>query len=259
MSITEARDAERDATEGAPPPLPSDAALFLDFDGTLAPIQDDPDAVRLPEGGAATLERLADALGGALALVSGRDARDLTARVPSSLWRAGNHGGMVLEPGRTEPDAVPSAPPALREAAERAARAHGAWVEEKAAVLALHTRANPDAEPAILAALRDVLTEGHDYKLQHGKRIIELKPRGMDKGVIIARLCEAPPFAGRVPVFLGDDTTDEDGFAVAARLGGFAVKVGDGATAARYRLGGPDGVWSWLERADGLTGTGGRR
>ena len=240
-----------------------ETALFLDFDGTLAPIQDDPDAVRLPEGGADVLERLAGALGGALALVSGRDARDLTARVPLSLWRAGNHGGMVLAPGEAEPETVPAAPAALREAAERVASEHGAWVEEKAAVLALHTRANPGAEPSILRALRAVIAEGgagRGYKLQHGKRIIELKPQGVDKGVVIASLCEAPPFAGRVPVFLGDDTTDEDGFAVAQRLSGFAVKVGDGATSARYRLPGPDGVWSWLERGvDGLTGTGGRR
>ena len=237
-----------------------ETALFLDFDGTLAPIQDDPDAVRLPTGGAGVLEALAEGLGGALALVSGRDARDLTERVPLSLWRAGNHGGMVLAPGVAEPVEVPCAPAGLREAAERVAEAHGAWVEEKAAVLALHTRRNPGAEPAILDALRAALDKRDDYKLQHGKRIIELKPLGMDKGVVIARLCEAGPFAGRMPVFVGDDTTDEDGFEAVAALGGVAVKVGDGATSARYRLPDPAGVWSWLEHArDGLTGTRGRR
>ena len=244
-------------THPAPPPglIGPDAALFLDFDGTLAAIQDDPAAVRLPPGGAETLIRLAEALGGALALVSGRDARDLTERVPDSLWRAGNHGGMVLRPGEREPapDAIPAAPPALKRAAERLAGLHGIWVEEKAAVLALHTRENPGAELAILDTLRAVLAEGHPYKLQHGKRIIELKPQGTDKGVAIRRLCEDAPFAGRTPVFVGDDTTDEDGFAAVASLGGHAVKVGDGASSARYRLPGPDGVWSWLEHAaDGL-------
>ena len=238
------------------PPLDlvgSSTALFLDFDGTLAAIQDDPGAVRLRAGGAATLERLAAGLRGALALVSGRDARDLTERVPLSLWRAGNHGGMVLEPGQREPSEVPAPPAGLRAAANRIARAHGAWVEEKAAVLALHTRANPDAEPAILEALRGVVAAGHAYKLQHGKRIIELKPEGMDKGVVIRSLCGTAPFAGRTPVFVGDDTTDEDGFAAVASLGGAGVKVGDGASSARYRLPGPDGVWSWLEHAaDGL-------
>ena len=236
-------------TNAVPPPglITRGTALFLDFDGTLSPIKDDPDACRLPEGGAAVLTGLAEALGGALALVSGRDARDLAARTPRGIWRAGNHGGIVLRPGQTEPDAVPAAPEALLALAEEVAgEAPGVRVEEKAAVLAIHTRAVPEREAAILERLREAVGALDGYKLQHGKRIIELKPEDMDKGVVIGRLCAAAPFAGRSPVFAGDDTTDEDGFAVVHDLHGHAIKVGDGASQARYRLPHPDAVWDWL-------------
>ena len=225
-------------------------ALFLDFDGTLSPLKDDPDACQLPDGGEAVLTGLSGALGGALAMVSGRDARDLTKRTPLSVWRAGNHGGIVLRPGQAEPDEVPRAPEALTALARRVADAHpGVVLEEKAAVLAVHTRACPDREPDVLARLREGVTSVPGYKLQHGKRIVELKPEGVDKGVVIERLMGDAPFEGRAPVFLGDDTTDEDGFLVVQRLGGEAVKVGDGATSARYRLAGPDAVWAWLRAA----------
>ena len=235
-----------------PPPglIGADAALFLDFDGTLSPIKDDPDACALPEGGTELLTGLSRALGGALAMVSGRDARDLTKRTPLSVWRAGNHGGIVLAPGQAEPDEVPEAPEALAAVARRIAGDHpGVVLEEKAAVLAVHTRACPECEPDVLAALKDAVADVPGYKLQHGKRIVELKPEGVDKGVVIERLCQAAPFANRVPIFAGDDTTDEDGFAAVARLGGHAVKVGDGATSARYRLADPDAVWDWLRAA----------
>ncbi|MBB4659603.1 trehalose-phosphatase [Parvularcula dongshanensis] len=238
------------ASEAPPHDFLSGAALFLDFDGTLSPLQDDANAVWLPEGGAEMLDALEKALGGALALISGRDGRDLSRRVPTSLWRAGNHGNMVLAPGVSEPGTLPEAPADLLRAAEAIAHANrGVFVEEKAAVLAIHTRANPEAEPAVLDALRGLAAKTEGYKLQHGKRVIELKPVGMDKGVAIERLMEDAPFAGRRPVFFGDDATDEDGFAVVQRLGGEAVKVGDGDTIARYRLDDPDDVWAFLKEA----------
>lgn len=239
--------------ENATPPaglIDAGTALFLDFDGTLNALQDDPDACALPPGGAEVLIALSDALGGALAMVSGRDARDLTKRVPLSVWRAGNHGGIVLAPGQADADDVPEAPGALLAVAKTIAAEHpGVFVEEKAAVLAIHTRARPDAEADVLAALGSAVADVPGYKLQHGKRVIELKPEGVDKGVVITRLSGDEPFAGRTAIFVGDDTTDEDGFAAVAALGGHAVKVGDGATSARYRLGDPDAVWAWLRAA----------
>ena len=235
----------------APPGLITrDAALFLDFDGTLTALRDDPDQCALPDGGAELLTGLSDRLDGALAMVSGRDARDLTRRTPLGVWRAGNHGGIVLAPGQAEPKEVPAAPEALVTTAQRIAGAHpGVFVEEKAAVLAVHTRPCPECEPDVLAALEEAVADVPGYKLQHGKRVIELKPQGVDKGVVIERLMADAPFARRAPVFVGDDTTDEDGFAAVARLGGQAVKVGDGDTSARYRLADPDAVWAWLRAA----------
>ena len=240
------------ARDEAPPPglLSARSALFLDFDGTLTALRDDPDACALPGGGADVLSGLSGRLGGALAMVSGRDARDLTRRTPIELWRAGNHGGIVLPPGQAEPDEVPEAPDALLAVARRVADAHpGVFVEEKAAVLAVHTRACPACEPDVLAALKDAVADVPGYKLQHGKRVIELKPEGVDKGVVIRRLMGEATFEGRVPVFVGDDTTDEDGFAVVRDLHGDAIKVGDGETVARYRLEGPEHVWAWLRAA----------
>lgn len=239
-----------DQTTAPPGLIGADTALFLDFDGTLSPIRDDPEQCALPDGGADVLTGLSAALGGALAMVSGRDARDLAKRTPLSVWRAGNHGGIVLAPGQSEPDEVPEAPEALTAAARRVADIHsGIFVEEKAAVLAVHTRARPECEDQVLETLRAAVADVPGYKLQHGKRIVELKPEGVDKGVVIERLMGDTPFAGRRPVFVGDDTTDEDGFAAVAKLGGHAVKVGDGGTSARYRLRDPDAVWAWLRAA----------
>ncbi|STJ54537.1 Trehalose-phosphatase [Escherichia coli] len=83
--------------------------------------------------------------------------------------------------------------------------------------------------------------------LQQGKCVVEIKPRGTSKGEAIAAFMQEAPFIGRTPVFLGDDLTDESGFAVVNRLGGMSVKIGTGATQASWRLAGVPDVWSWLE------------
>lgn len=225
-------------------------ALFLDFDGTLAPLQDNPDAVALPSGGADILMELAEALGGALALVSGRDARDLSRRVPRDLWRAGNHGDLIVPPGQDEPIDVPSPPDALLTEARALAEGHeGVWLEEKARVLALHTRSYPDAEERLIEKLEQLAAAVGGYKVQRGKHIIELKPEGVHKGAAIDRLMGQTAFKDRNPLFIGDDTTDEDGFLTAIHRGGSAIKVGEGKTLAPHRLADPDAVWTFLKEA----------
>jgi trehalose 6-phosphate phosphatase len=87
---------------------------------------------------------------------------------------------------------------------------------------------------------------GAEWKLQPGKGIIEIKPAGRDKGAAILDYMSEPPFAGRLPVFVGDDRTDEFGFTAVTLLGGWAVKVGGGKTHANYRLRDVAAVRKWL-------------
>ncbi|GGY49271.1 trehalose-phosphatase [Parvularcula lutaonensis] len=230
--------------------LNRETALFLDFDGTLVPIQDDPDAVHLPDGGAAIIESLAERLSGALAMVSGRDGRDLSKRVPTSVWRAGNHGDMLLPPGSTKPSHVEGPTAELLERARQIAATHeGVVLEEKARVLTLHTRQCRQHEASVAKALEELVAGIDGYKLQRGKDVAELKPAGVHKGIAIERLLDEDAFRGRKPLFLGDDTTDEDGFRVCLDRGGSAIKVGDGETLAPHRLADHHDVWRFLKEA----------
>ncbi|MFC2954098.1 trehalose-phosphatase [Marinicaulis aureus] len=234
-----------------PPPLPlPGAALFLDFDGTLAPLQSNPDAVILPEGGGETLRALAAKLGGALAVLSGRDIRDLSKRIPDNLWRAGGHGLEVCAPGDAPEDEPNAAPPALVDALSLlAAGVEGARLEPKGEVLALHYRAAPDAGAVLQNAMEKIIAGIDGYILQPGKMVLEAKPVHANKGLTLMRFLERQPFAGLSPVMVGDDATDEDAMAEAKAAGGYGVKIGTGDTHAAYGLASPADVWRWLEAA----------
>ena len=226
-----------------------DCALFLDFDGTLAPLQDDPDAVALPGGGAEVLRALNMALNGALVLISGRDIRDLSRRTPVDILRAGGHGLEVCLPGELPLTEMAAIDPTLKARVEAVTAPHpGVRVEDKGPVFAVHFRQNPSAEADLLQALQALAAEVPDYKAQHGKMVIELKPTHANKGIALASLMQSPPFEGRTPIMVGDDTTDEDAMRTATELGGFGIKVGDGETCAKFRLRDPDAVWDWLRR-----------
>ena len=236
----------------APPPLTADDALFLDFDGTLAGLQDDPDTVFLAPGMDGVLETIGNRLGGALAILSGRDAGDLARRVPGGLWRIGNHGLLPLAPDQVAPETRAAAPEAVRGAIEKiSAMFHGTRVETKGPVLALHYRQAPDSADSLGSALAEAGLSDAGYRIQHGKFVFEAKPEDANKGRALARMMQEAPFAGRRPVMIGDDTTDEDAFRAANGLGGLTVKVGAGDTVARCRLESVDVVHAYLKELAG--------
>jgi trehalose 6-phosphate phosphatase len=236
----------------APPPLTAADALFLDFDGTLAGLQDDPDTVFLAAGMDGVLEAIGHRLEGALAILSGRDAGDLARRVPGGLWRIGNHGLIPLAPDAKPPEDRAAAPDAVRGVIEKiSAMFHGTRVETKGPVLALHYRQAPEAADDLGNALADAGLSGEGYRIQHGKFVFEAKPEDANKGRALARMMQELPFSGRRPVMIGDDTTDEDAFRVANSLGGLTVKVGAGDTVARYRLKDVDAVHAYLKELAG--------
>jgi len=240
----------------APPAPADDWALFLDVDGCLLELADTPDAVIMPDGLRERLEALRSRLDGALVLVSGRTIETLDKLfAPSRFDAVGLHGVQGRHAGRCSGGGKP--PPALvdvRDAASRLVAVYeGAVIEEKGPSLALHWRRAPDAEPALLAFAEHALERLPGYRLQHGKRLVEMYPGGadgddvVDKGSAIAGLLDMPPFRGRLPVFAGDDLTDESGFEVVNARGGLSVLVGDRApSVARHWLRDPAAVRAWL-------------
>lgn len=232
-----------------PPVLDSALALFLDFDGTLVPIQDDPATVGISDDQSRLLTRISDEQNGALAVVTGRDIRDISKRVPNSLWRAGGHGLEICAPHETPSETPALAPSNLVNAfATLSAENPGTWVETKGEVLALHYRSVPHSETKLISEAQIIIGAFESYKVQNGKCVLEAKPLTANKGRALGSLMETAAFSGRTPVMVGDDTTDEDAMKVAIELGGWAVKVGEGESHAGYRLPDTRTVWDWLSK-----------
>jgi trehalose 6-phosphate phosphatase len=233
-----------------PPALARDCALFLDIDGTLAELAQTPDAVHIDETVAQALPRLARELGGALALVTGRAITSADLLFPGlKLPVAGQHGcerrdaagAIHLHAPRKETYAK-----LCKLFRTLAKRNPELLIEDKGAAIALHYRAAPHLASHVHETLRREIAEAAGYTLQEGKMLVEVLPEGRDKGAAIDDFMAETPFAGRLPVFVGDDLTDEHGFATVERLGGWTVKVGAGRTMARYRLPSVASVSSWL-------------
>lgn len=239
-----------------PPGLDADSALFLDLDGTLLDFADRPEAVALRAETLEALSRLQALLGGALAIVSGRPLAEIDALCPlPGLAAAGLHGVQLRRTdgrlGGDPPAAVPAA--ARAHAQERLAAIEGGYLEDKGAALALHYRGAPRAAETI-AAIADELQRmtGSAFTVQHGNHVVELRPRGRDKGGALAELMAMPPFAGRQPWMLGDDLTDEHAFDEVNARGGVSVVVGPRRpTMARFALRDPPMVRHWLARVAG--------
>jgi trehalose 6-phosphate phosphatase len=227
-------------------------ALFLDLDGTLVEIADTPETVRIDVRLRQWLAALRCALDGALALVSGRAITDIDRLIGMpDLAIAGLHG---LERRDVAGCVHRAAVVGLEDARERLVAFAGRWpgvrVEDKGATIALHYRQAPDAEAKARALVQEIVTDRTDLMALQGKMVVEIKPHHSDKGAAIAAFMAEPPFQGRVPVFAGDDVTDEDGFAVVNSLGGHSIRIGGGTPSqAQRRLPDVKAMHAWLERA----------
>ncbi len=233
--------------------LPASAdgwAFFLDLDGTLIDIAATPEAVVIPPELAGMLMRLSERAGGALALVSGRPIASLDRFVaPALLPAAGIHGAEMRFPdGHVESRAAPELEAVRGRIAAFAAHHPELLVEQKSVSITIHYRARPELEPTVAAAIGAIVSGIPGLALQPGKMMLEVRPAGIDKGRALARFMDGPPFAGRRPLAVGDDLTDEHMFQVAVEMGGLAARVGtdDRQTAAKARFDGPQSVRSWL-------------
>jgi trehalose 6-phosphate phosphatase len=237
-----------------PPTARPDWAYFLDVDGTLIDIADTPEAVHVDAALLELIARLRQASGGALALVSGRALAFLDGRLGAlGLPLAGQHGLERRDAaGRLHVHAAPSGAKAAikRALAPVLARHPGLLLEDKGLTLALHYRQAPQlASYAHRLMARLAAEAGAGLEVQRGRRVAEIKPSGKDKGAAVAAFLTEPPFKGRRPVFIGDDRNDEHGFAEVNRLDGISIKVGRGASCARYRLPDVAAVRRWLQTA----------
>lgn len=248
---------EENLPEMADPfPLPdidlASTAFFFDFDGTLAAIVDDPSAVTVDQQVIEALKAIRAAAAGAVAIVSGRSIRQLDDMLrPLRLPAAGVHGlerrradGSV---SRVQVDA--DAMMRVRTRAEALVRRYpGLLAEEKPGSVALHYRRRPELAAACLDLAEDLAADDGRVRVLRGKMVVEIKLADRTKADAIAEFMDEPPFAGRTPLFAGDDVTDEDGFAAVERLHGISIKIGSEETRAAHRVPDIARFHDWLVR-----------
>lgn len=226
-------------------------ALFLDFDGTLVDLAPQPDAVVVPSPLLGVLGQLHTYLGGALALISGRPIAQIDEFLkPVIVPAAGVHGSER----RSANGAITLSPTHPLDTVEQAAHALAAHhpalrVETKRGSIALHYRQAPELEDECVAVMRRAVEQSPGLTLLRGKMVVEAKPGGASKGAAIAAFMNEAPFAGRTPVFVGDDVTDEVGFATVQRMHGLGIKVGTGSSVAFARIASPAAFREQLQSA----------
>lgn len=226
----------------------SKIALLLDVDGTLLDLAVSPDEVQVPEDLRAVMQRLSRCAHCAMALVSGRPIAQLDALfAPLKLAMVGCHGAEM----RDSPDAPIRQRKALDDDIRRglyalAAQFPGTLLEDKRYSIAIHFRKAPALEAPLSQAAETFVADHPTLERLDGKSVIEFKPRGYDKATACADLLEHLPFRGRVPVFLGDDITDERVFAVLPEFSGVGISVGGAMKGAQFVLRSPAAVRLWL-------------
>ncbi|MGC3981752.1 MAG: trehalose-phosphatase [Steroidobacteraceae bacterium] len=231
-----------------------DIALFLDVDGTLIEIANSPDAVKVPASLRNTLELAAAHEAGAMALISGRKLGELDRLfAPSVFPAAGQHGFERRDAmgNITRPTVDTSGLQMARNVLASLVNRHpGLLLEDKGSGLALHYRNVPNLQASLQELMSELLIPlAPMFELKPGKYVLELTPAGFSKRTAIQAFMQETPFAGRTPVFVGDDVTDEDGFAAVNALGGYSIRVGSEAaphSAARYQFSSVSAVIAWL-------------
>lgn len=229
-----------------------DLALFLDVDGTLLEIAATPDRVRVPASLCNTLSLTLQRENGAFALLSGRSLAELDRLfAPHEFPAAGKHGLEVRLPSGEVlcPELDPAAlDPARRWLKLLEVENRGLLLEDKGSALAMHYRLAPSLEGEIAVMMYELLSDlGEDYEVRTGKCVLELAPRGFNERSAIETFMKAREFAGRTPVFVGDDPTDEVGFEAVNAMGGHSIRVGNLAeTAAQFRFSSVSTVVAWL-------------
>jgi trehalose 6-phosphate phosphatase len=241
------------STSPPPPGLLSPLAryaFFFDFDGTLAEIAERPDAVRLEARARDALAALCEAAGGGVAVVTGREIEAVDAFLaPLRLAIAGVHGLELRRPdgSRQSAEVDRKAASAVEAALAPKAAAHsGLLLERKRGALALHYRAQPALAAECLRWMEEAIEPFGQIVLTRGKMVVEARFHRATKGGALLDLSAEAPFAGRIPVFAGDDATDEDAFAAVNELAGVSIKVGEGPTAARCRVADVGAFLDWL-------------
>lgn len=224
----------------APHAIPA-LAIFTDFDGTLVELAETPDEIDVPATLHEQLERTIRELDFAFAVITGREIADIDRYLsPLQLPIAGAHGTQR----RRADGFVETIDPAALLGADEIAQAmqplvlaHPALLlEAKDGAVALHFRQAPDLEDAVRLAMEEAVNATDDFTLVPGKMVLEARPRSANKGNALRAFMKEEPFIGRTPIFIGDDTTDEDAFIAAQDLGGVGIKLGEGETAARMRI-----------------------
>lgn len=236
-------------TETPPPVENTSWALFLDIDGTLLDLAPTPGAVIVPKTLPGLLDALTRRFGGALALVSGRSLDSIDSLFPSHRDAVGCHGAEWRLGGQTFVPQAPWSDDFVARIEAAASTLPGVIFERKSLSLAFHFRAAPELEIAVRdiadAAIKGAFPPLHRME---GKSVIEIIPAGIGKGLAIERFMQVRPYAGRRPVFAGDDVTDESGFAAVNRAYGFSIHVGHNpVTKAQYRFPTPASLRHWLD------------
>jgi trehalose 6-phosphate phosphatase len=224
-------------------------ALFLDFDGCLVEIAPTPDAVSVPDGLPRVLQDLAARLNGALAIVSGRSLHELETFLQGFDGpMVGSHGAEargMLAPMAHQPEGLDD----LQRDMSDFAASLGLLYEHKSHGGAVHFRANPHRQRDVEIFAQELADRYSDFSVQPAKMAVELRPAGFSKDGALALLSDLPAFGARRPVYAGDDTTDEPALAWAEDHGGFGIKIGAGASVARFRLPEPQNLRAWLMAA----------